>query len=111
MEVENMKERKMHAMPGDEIERSQVGPREQLEHTLTVMETRARELAERHGRLATGIALAAAAALGVGMLVYRRRRKTSMVRRAQRSIPQAVWDMPEEMIAQLKKPLQRVKSL
>ena len=102
-----MEERKMRAVPGDHIERPQIGPREQLEHTLTVIETRARDLAERHGRLATGIALGAAAAFGVGMLLYRRRRKTWMVRQAQRTIPQAVWDMPEELIAQLKKPLKK----
>jgi len=80
-----------------------MSPRDQLEQKLTVIETRARELAQRHGRLATGIAIGAAAAFGLGMLIYRRRRKTSVMQRAQRVIPDVVWEMPDELIAQLKK--------
>ncbi len=109
MEAENLEERKMRAMPGGEVERMPVGPREQLEQKLAIIEMKARDLAQRHGRLATGIAVGAAAAFGIGMLVYRRRRKTSVTRRAQRAIPDSVWDMPEELIAHLKKPLQRVR--
>ena len=76
------------------------------------METRARDLAQRHGRLAAGIAVSAAAALGLGMILYRPRSRKSMLQRAQRAIPNSVWEMPEELIAQLKKPLQRaVKAL
>jgi hypothetical protein len=95
MEAENLEERKMHAMPGTEVERTK----------LVVIETKARELAQRHGRLAVGIAVTAAAAFGLGMLVYRRRGRKSMVQRAQRAIPDSFWDMPEELIAQLKKPI------
>lgn len=80
-----------------------MSPREQVEQKLTVIETRARDLAQQHGRLAAGIAIAAAAAFGLGMLIYRRRQKTSIMRRAQRMIPDSVWEMPEELIAQLKK--------
>lgn len=80
-----------------------MSPRDQLEQKLSVIETRARELAQRHGRLATGIAIGAAAAFGLGMLIYRRRQKTSVMQRAQRVIPDVVWEMPDELIAQLKK--------
>jgi hypothetical protein len=104
MEAENLEERKMRAMPGDEVDRMPVGPREQMEQRLAVIETMARDLAQRHGRLAAGIALTAVTAFGLGLLVYRRRRKSSMM---QRAIPDSVWDMPEELIAQLKKPLRR----
>lgn len=90
-------------MPGTEVERVPMSPREQVEQKLTVIETRARDLAQQHGRLAAGIAIAAAAAFGLGMLIYRRRQKTSIMRRAQRMIPDSVWEMPEELIAQLKK--------
>jgi len=90
-------------MPGSEVERIRMSPRDQLEQKLTVIETRARELAQRHGRLATGIAIGAAAAFGLGMLIYRRRQKTSVMQRAQRVIPDVVWEMPDELIAQLKK--------
>jgi hypothetical protein len=103
MEVDNLEERNLHAMPGNEIERTPMSPREQLEQKLAVVEARARDLAQRHGRLAAGIAVTAAAAFGLGMIIYRRRSKTSMVRRAQRAIPDSVWEMPEELIAQLKK--------
>jgi len=111
MEVDNLEERNLHAMPGSEIDRTPMSPREQLEQKLAVIEARARDLAQRHGRLATGIAVTAAAAFGLGMIVYRRRRKTSMVKRAQRAIPDSVWELPEELIAQLKKPLKRAKAL
>ena len=84
-----------------------MSPRDQLEQKLAVIEARARDLAQRHGRLAAGIAVTAAAAFGLGMLVSRRRRKTSMAKRAQRAIPGSVWEMPEELIAQLKRPLKR----
>ncbi|HEY2597772.1 MAG TPA: hypothetical protein VGJ79_04765 [Candidatus Dormibacteraeota bacterium] len=102
-----MEERKMHAMPGAEVERMPISPREQFVQKLEVVEAKARDLAQRHGRLAAGIAAGAAAAFGLGMLVYRRRSRKSMVQRAQRAIPGAVWEMPEELIAQLKKPLKR----
>jgi capsid protein len=94
-------------MPGDEVERTPASPREAMERRLAVIETRARDLAQRHGRLAAGIAITAAAAFGLGMLVYRSRQRKSMVERAQRAIPDSVWGLPEELIAQLKKPLQR----
>jgi hypothetical protein len=103
VEVENLEERNVHAMPGGEVERIRMRPREQLEQKLSVIETRARDLAQRHGRLATGIAIGAAAAFGLGMLIYRRRQRTSIMRRAQRMIPDSVWEMPEELIAQVKK--------
>ena len=98
-----MEERKMHAMPGVEVERTPVSPRERLEQQLAVVETRARDLAQRHGRLATGIAIGAAAVFALGMLAYSRRGRKSMKQRAQGAIPDSLWDMPEELIAQLKK--------
>ena len=93
----------MHAMPGGEVERIAMSPREQLEQKFAVIETRARDLAQRHGRLATGIAVGAAAAFALGMVIYRRRQKTSIMRRAQHVIPDSVWEMAEELIAQIKK--------
>lgn len=103
MEAENLEERDVQAMRGGEVGPIPMSPRERLEQKLAVIETRARDLAQRHGRLATGIAIGAAAAFGLGVLIYRRRQKTSLVGRAQRVIPESVWGMPEELIAQLKK--------
>jgi len=103
LEDEKLEERKMHAMPGVEVERTPVSQRERFEQQLAVVETKARDLAQQHGRLATGIAIGAAAAFALGMLVYRRRSRTSMKQRAQRAIPDSIWEIPEELIAQLKK--------
>jgi hypothetical protein len=98
----------VRAMPDDEMDRPPVNPRRQeLEQRLAVMETKARDLAQRHGRLAAGVALGVAAALGIGMLVYRQSHKQSVVRRMRSSIPDAAWELPEELIAQLKTQLQR----
>jgi hypothetical protein len=84
-----------------------MSPRDQLEQKLALVESRARDLAQRHGRLAAGIAVTAATAFGLGMLLYRRRSRKSMVQRAQRAIPGSVWELPEELMAQLKKPIKR----
>jgi hypothetical protein len=97
----------MRAMPDDELERPPVSTREQVERKLAAVEMRARALAQRHGRLATGLALGAVAVFGVGMMVYRRRQRKSVLRRMQSAVPDTVWDLPEEIVAQLKKPLQR----
>jgi hypothetical protein len=98
----------MRAMPDEEVERVPAnGRRKELEQKLTVMETKARVLAKRHGRLAAGLALGAAAVFGVGLMVYRRSQRKSVVRRMRSSIPDAAWDLPEELIAQLKKLQQR----
>jgi uncharacterized protein HemX len=106
----------MRAMSDEELDRSPVSTREQVERKVAELEMKARALAQRHGRLAAGLALGAVAAFGVGMMVYRRRQRKSVVRRVQNAIPDTVWDLPEEIVAQLKtqlkKPLQRAaKSL
>jgi len=95
-------------MPDEEVERSPANARRQeFEQKLAVMETRARVLAQRHGRLAAGIALGAAAAFGIGLLVHSRRQRKSVMGRMRNSIPDGAWDLPEELIAQLKKLQQR----
>lgn len=95
----------MRAMPNpdDEVERRSVSPRrQQVERRLTVIEAQARALAHRHGRLAVGLALTAAAAFSLGMMFSRRRQRRSVVRRLHSAIPGSVWDLPEELVAQLK---------
>jgi hypothetical protein len=95
-------------MPGDEVDARPASRREEMRQKLALVETKARDLAERHGRLAAGIALTAAAALGLAVVVYRSRRRKSIVQRAQRAIPGSVRELPEELIAQVKNSLQRV---
>jgi hypothetical protein len=97
----------MRAMPDEEVERTPANARRQeMEQKLAVMETKARVLAQRHGRLAVGLALGAAV-FGVGLIVYRRSQRKSLVRRIRSSIPDGAWDLPEELVAQLKKLQQR----
>jgi hypothetical protein len=97
----------MRAMPDEEVERTPANARRQeMEQKLAVMETKARVLAQRHGRLAMGLALGAAV-FGVGLIVYRRSQRKSLVRRIRSSIPDGAWDLPEELVAQLKKLQQR----
>src|ERR1700730_15835958 len=63
----------MRAIPEDEVERPVSPRRQEMERRLAVIEMRAKSLAQRHGRLAAGLALTALAAFGVGMMVYRAR--------------------------------------
>ena len=93
----------MRAMPDQELERLRpTSRREEIERQLSVFKTRARALAERHGRLAGGIALAAAAGFGLGVIIAGRRKQSTM-RRMQSMVPNSVWDLPEELVGQLKK--------
>lgn len=97
----------MRAVPDEELEPSRItSRRDDLERQLSIVKTRARALAERHGRLAGGIALGAAAGIGLGLLIARRRRR-SMMGRVQSVVPSNVWDLPEELFAHLKRPLRR----
>jgi hypothetical protein len=95
-------------MPDEDVERAPMDRRrQQLDQRLAVIENRARDLAQRHGRLAAGIAIGAAAALGIGLMFYRRSQRQSMVSRMRSSIPDLAKDLPDELIAQLKSQLQR----
>lgn len=57
-------------------------------------------------RMAAGLLLAALAA-GAAMIVYSRRRRQTFARRLHQAVPGSVRDLPEELIAQLKRPLER----
>jgi hypothetical protein len=102
----------MRAMPDQELERPRVTSRSQeVERQLSIIQMKARTLAERHGRLASGIALAAAAGFGLGLMVARRRQR-SVMGRMQSAIPSSVWDLPEELVAQVRKlPRRAAKAL
>lgn len=108
LQDKNQEDMNMREIPDDERERPPINPRRQeVQRQLAVLETKAKALAERHGRLAAGIALTAAAAFGLGIMVYKRRQRKTTMGRMQAAIPDAVWALPEEIVAQLKKPLQR----
>lgn len=60
----------------------------------------------RAGLIAAGV-LAVAIACGVGWMVYRSRRRQTLIERLQDAIPDGVRDLPEGLRAQMKRPLER----
>ena len=55
----------------------------------------------RAGMVVAGV-MVAALAVGVGWMVYQRRRQRSLMERIQAAIPDAVKDLPEEVRARVK---------
>lgn len=60
----------------------------------------------RQAYVAAGIVMVAAA-VGVGWMVYRSRRRRSLVDRLQGALPDSVKDLPRGLRTQVKKPLER----
>src|SRR5712692_10954501 len=57
-------------------------------------------------RMAAGLLLAALAA-GAAMIIYSRRRRQTLAQRLQKAVPGSVRDFPDELVAQLKRPIER----
>jgi hypothetical protein len=57
-------------------------------------------------RMAAGLLLAALAA-GAAMIIYSRRRRQTLAQRLRRAVPDSVRDFPDELVAQLKRPIER----
>jgi hypothetical protein len=57
-------------------------------------------------RIAAGLMLAAFAA-GAAMIVYSRRRRRTLAQRLQKAVPDSVREFPDELVAQLKRPIER----
>jgi hypothetical protein len=55
----------------------------------------------RAGMVVAGV-MVAALAVGVGWMVYQRRRRRSLIERLQAAIPDAVKDLPDEVRARVK---------
>lgn len=55
----------------------------------------------RAGMVVAGV-MVAALAVGVGWMVYQRRRRRSLIERIQAAIPDAVKDLPDEVRARVK---------
>jgi hypothetical protein len=91
----------------DEIDRQIKETRDHMDENLEALEARAASNATRYGRIAA-IVIAGVAVAGASVLIYRRLRRPS--RREQvRSLLEALQDLPDEVLAQLKKPLPSVK--
>jgi hypothetical protein len=78
--------------------------------TGTALVTKARAKLEpvdsSRNRMAAGLILVALAA-GAAMIIYSRRRRPTLAERLQRSMPGTVRDFPDELVAQLKRPIER----
>ena len=57
--------------------------------------------------VATGIA-AIVMAVGVGWMIYRSRRRRTLVQRLREAMPESLSDVPDDLRARAKKPLERV---
>ena len=55
----------------------------------------------RAGLVVAGV-IVVSLALAAGWIVYQRRRRRSLIERLQSAIPEAVWELPEEVRARVK---------
>ena len=97
----------MRDMPAEDIDRPMTTRRQEVEHKLGLVKTKGEALVRHHGVVAIGVALTALAALGVGIIVYRRRQHQSLAERLHSGLPWSVPDLPEELVKGLKRPLWR----
>ena len=87
-----------------EIDRQIRETRGQLDEKLALLEKRAASGARRYGRIAAGVAVGVAA-IALGVVLYRRRRRRSVVRRLHKMLSESVPNLPAEAISRLKERL------
>jgi len=87
-----------------EIDRQIRETRGQLDEKLALLEKRAASGARRYGRIAAGVA-AGVAAIAIGVVLYRRRRQRSVVRRLHKMLSESVPNLPAEAISRFKERL------
>lgn len=75
--------------------------RDEADHILSVLADSARST-NRNQRVAAGVVLASLA-LGVGVLIYRQRRRKPLAARLHSSLPGAIRDLPDEIRTLAKK--------
>jgi hypothetical protein len=99
----------------DEIDRQMKETREQIDENLGVLEQRATSNAVRYGKIAA-VVLGVAVVAGAGVLIYRRINRptrTEQLRRmligALKDLPDALRDLPEDVVSKVKKPLPSIK--
>jgi hypothetical protein len=92
-----------------EIEKKVKDGYEEVDHLVGVL-AKSVQSSDRNLRLAAGVALASLAALGLGVVVYRRRRRHSLASRVHDALPRSMKDVPEQLAAQLKRPVDMARS-
>ena len=93
-----------------EIEKKVKDGYEEVDHLVGVL-AKSVQSSDRNLRLAAGVALASLAALGLGVVVYRRRRRHSLASRVHDALPRSMKDVPEQLAAHLKRPVDLARSL
>jgi hypothetical protein len=78
--------------------------RSELDQKLDVLERRAASGARKYGRYVAGVA-AGVLAVGIGVVIYRRRRDRALVKRLHEFVFETMRDLPEEVTTRLKEKL------
>lgn len=97
----------MRDMPGEDIHPPMTTRRQEVDHKLGLVKTKAEALVRHQGVVATAVVLGALATLGVGIIVYRRRQHRSLAERLHSALRWSVPDLPEEFVKGLRRPLRR----
>ena len=84
----------------DEIDRQIREARSRLDQELEVEEDRAESSARQYWRVAAGVGVGLAAVV-IGVMVYRRYRKRSLVRQLRDALVESVRDLPDEVTSKL----------
>jgi len=87
-----------------EIDQEIRATRSELDQKLGVLERRAASGARKYGRYVAGVA-AGVLAVGIGVVIYRRRRDRAQVRRLHEFVFETIRDLPEEVTTRLKEKL------
>jgi uncharacterized protein HemX len=89
--------------------------REDVDRVIGMLATSVRSSSPRR-RMAAGIALASVAAIGIGVVVFRRRRRQTLAARLQKALPDSMRELPDALkparvkgvFKTLARPVQRV---
>jgi len=92
-----------------EIEKKVMDGYEDVDRLVGVL-AKSVQSSDRNLRLAAGVSLASVAALGLGVVVYRRRHRRTLGSRLHDALPRSMKDVPEELAAQLKRPVDLARS-
>lgn len=91
----------------DEINSQIAAGRMTIQRSLDDMQKQVPDRVPREVIMATGIA-AVVVAVGVGWMIYRTRRRRTLMQKLQEALPGSVRELPDELRARAKKPLERV---
>src|SRR6266850_5559505 len=87
-----------------EIDQEIKETRRELDQKLEVLEKRAASGARMYGRIAAGVA-AGVVLVAVGVVLYRRRRKRTVVKQLHQVLFQKVRDLPDDVTSRLRRRL------